>query len=57
MGSLKFFRTLFDKYLDHMLMKFEQNRMERNKQKIELFGKKLLTIFEKELAPFWKTLL
>ena len=26
-GNLKSFRTLFDKYLDHMLVKFEQNRM------------------------------
>ena len=26
-GSLKFLLTLFDKYLDHILVKFEQNRM------------------------------
>ena len=26
-GSLKSLHTLFDKYLDHMLVKFEQNRM------------------------------
>ena len=26
-GSLKSLYTLFDKYLDHMLLKFEQNRM------------------------------
>ena len=26
-GSLKFLHTLFDKYLDHMLVKFEQNRV------------------------------
>ena len=26
-GSLKSFHTLFDKYLDLMLVKFEQNRM------------------------------
>ena len=26
-GSLKFLHTLFDKYLDHMLVKFEQNHM------------------------------
>ena len=31
--SLKSLRTLFDKYLDHILMKFEQNRMVRNIQK------------------------
>ena len=26
-GSLKSLHTLFDKYLDHMLVQFEQNRM------------------------------
>ena len=26
-GSLKSLHTLFDKYLDHMLVKFDQNRM------------------------------
>ena len=26
-GSLKSMHTLFDKYLDHMLVEFEQNRM------------------------------
>ena len=40
-----------------MLLKFEQIRMVRNIQKIELFGKKWLTIFEKVLTPFWKTFL
>ena len=44
--SLKSHRTLFDNYLDHMLMKFEQNRMVKNIQKFEVFGKKWLTIFE-----------
>ena len=38
-GSLNFFHTLFDKYLDHMLVKFELNRIIRNKQNFELFGK------------------
>ena len=33
-GSVKSLLTLFNKYLDHMLMKFEQNRMLRNMQKI-----------------------
>ena len=28
-GSLKSLHTLFDGYLDHMLVKFEQNRMVR----------------------------
>ena len=44
-GSLKSLHTLFDKYLDHMLVKFEQNRMVRIIQNFELFDKKLLTNF------------
>ena len=51
-GRLKSHHTLFDKYLDHMLVKFEQNRMVRNIQNFELFGKKWLIIFEKESTPF-----
>ena len=31
--------TLFDKYLDHMLVKFEQIRMVRTIQNVELFDK------------------
>ena len=31
-GSLKSLHTLFDKYLDHMLVEFEQNRMVRTIQ-------------------------
>ena len=31
--------TLFVKYLDHMLAKFEPNRKVRNQQKFELFDK------------------
>ena len=38
--SLKSFYTLFDKYLDHMLVEFEQNRVVRTIQNIELFEKK-----------------
>ena len=53
-GSLKSLRTLFDKYLDHMQVKFEQNRKVRNIQNYELFCKKMV---EKVLTPFWKTLL
>ena len=30
---------LFDKYLDHMLVKLEQNRMVHNIQNFELFDK------------------
>ena len=36
---------LFDKYLDHMLVKFEQNRMVRTIQKFELFDKKMINHF------------
>ena len=56
-GSLKSLRTLFDKYLDHMLVKFEQNRMVRNIQNFELFDKKWLIIFGKVLTAFCKTFL
>ena len=38
-GSLKFLHILFDKYLNHMLVKFEQNPTVRNTQNLELFGK------------------
>ena len=37
-----------------MLVKFEQNGMVQNIKKLELFGKKWLTIFEKVLTPFLK---
>ena len=50
--SLKSLRTLFDKYLDYILVKFKQNRMVRNIQNFEVFGEKWLTIFEKALTPF-----
>ena len=56
-GSLKSLHTLFDEYLDHMLVKFEQNRMVRTIQNFDLFDKKWLTIFDKMLTPFWKTFL
>ena len=44
----------FDKYLDHILVQFEQNRKARNIQNLELFNKKWLTIFDKVLTPFLK---
>ena len=56
-GSLKSLHTLFDKYLDHMLVRFEQNRMVRTIQNFVLFDKKWLTIFDKVLMSFWKTFL
>ena len=46
-GSLKSLHTLFDKYLDHMLVKFDQNRMVQSIQNFELFDQKLFTIFTK----------
>ena len=33
--------ALFDKYLDHMLVKFEQNCMVGTTQNVELFDKEL----------------
>ena len=54
---LKSLHTLFDKYLDHMRVKFEQNCTVLTIQNFVLFDKKLLTIFDKVLMPFWKTLL
>ena len=56
-GSLKSFHTLFDKYLDHMPLKFEQNCVVRTVQNFERFDKKWLIIFDKVLTPFWKTFL
>ena len=38
---VKFLHTLFDKYLDHMLVKFEQNRMVRITQNFEFFNKNI----------------
>ena len=38
-GSLKSRHTLFDKYLDHMLVEFEQNRIVQTIQNFELFDK------------------
>ena len=39
-GSLKSVHTLFDKYLDHMLVEFEQNRMVRTMQNFVFFDQK-----------------
>ena len=39
-GSLKSLHTLFDKYLNHMLVKCGQNRMVRTMQNFVLFDKK-----------------
>ena len=40
--GLKSLHTLFDKYLDHILVKFKQNRVIRNIQNFELYDKKKL---------------
>ena len=50
-----------------MLVKFEQNRMVQTTRNFELFDQKkkkkkkktgfFITIFDKELTPFWKTFL
>ena len=56
-GCLKSLHTLFGKYLDYMLVEFEQNRMVRTIQNFELFDKKWLTIFDQVLTQFWKTFL
>ena len=41
-GSVKSLHTLFDKHLDDMLLKFEQNRMAWDIQNFELLGKKMV---------------
>ena len=51
-ASLKSLHLLFHKYLDHMQVKFEQNRMVRTIQNFELFDKKWSTIFSKVLTTF-----
>ena len=43
--SLKSLNTLFGKYLDHMLVKFEQNRIVRTIQNFEQFVKKMVNHF------------
>ena len=55
LGSLKFLPTLFDMSLDHMLVKFQQNCMVRNKQNFDLFNRKsvYLKLFSTKL---WRIL-
>ena len=43
--SLKSLLTLFDKFLDHMLGKFEQNRMVQIMQNFVPFWQKMVNIF------------
>ena len=47
-GSLKSLHTLFDKYLDHMLVKFKQKCMVQTTWNFERFDKK-----PSYLKPFW----
>ena len=54
-GSLKSLNTLFDKYLDQMLVKFEQNRIVQTI--IFFFLKKRLTIFWQSVDAILKTFL
>ena len=56
-GSLKTLHTLFNEYLDYMLVKFEQYRVVRTIHNFELFDKNWLTISENVLTSFWKTFL
>ena len=39
-GSLKSLHILFDKYLNHMLVKFDQNRRVRITQNFKFFGRR-----------------
>ena len=45
MKNLKSLHTLFDKYVDHILVKFEQYPKAWNIQNFDLFDKKWLTGF------------
>ena len=44
-GSLMSLHTFFGKYFDHMLVKFEQNRMVGTIQNFEVFHKKIVNHF------------
>ena len=59
--SLKSVHTFLEVCFQHMLVKFEQNRMVQTTRNVEPFDKKkktkhfFKTIFDKALAPFWNT--
>ena len=55
--SLKSLHTSFEKYLDHMLVILNKNRMVRTMQNLELFDQKCLNIFGNVLVPFEKAFL
>ena len=48
-GSLKSLKTLFDNYLDHILLQFEQNRMVWNIQTFGLFVQEIV------INHFWES--
>ena len=55
--SLKSLYILFDKYLDHMLVKFEQNCMVQTTRNFELFDKKknvFVFVVVVVFLPFWQ---
>ena len=58
-GSLMSLYTLFDKYLNHRLVKLEQNHIVQTTRNFELFDKKsgFLNHFDQSLTPFWKMFL
>ena len=51
-GSLESLYTLFDKYFDHMLVKFQQNRLVQNIRHFGLFFKNGLPILRKNRNHF-----
>ena len=56
-GSLNFYHTLFNTYLDNFLAKFQPNRMVQNEQILSVLTKTGIfkTIFNKAFTPFCKT--
>ena len=47
----------FDKYLEHLLVQFKQNRTVRTVQNFEPFDQNWLTIFDEVLTPLRMTFL
>ena len=54
-GSLKSLHTLFDKYLDHMLVNLNKILWSEPYKMLCFLTRKWLTAFDKVLTPFWKT--
>ena len=53
-GSLKSLHLLFDKYLDHMQVRFKQNRIVGTIQIYSFLTKKWWAFFGKVFTPFWR---